>query len=286
MTFTKQLEDEYMHSRLMDKCRVLPVSYLERKAQSIFATKPHKDRSNKYHFIPTIEVLNVLKSQGWSPISVQEQRVNNEERKGFQKHIVRLRNFDTALTFNGSCVELVLVNAHDGTSSYQLHAGIFRMVCLNGMVVGDSLFPCMKVRHHGYQEQDFIDISHQVIKTVPTISERVDLFSSVELNSSERDSFALESLSLKYKDLNESPLQANQLLRPRRQADTRHDLYTTYNVIQENLIRGGLLGRSQTGKYRRTRKVNSINESVRLNKGLWNLAGNILVKKKGAFKNV
>ncbi len=41
---------------------------------------------------------------------------------------------------NGQHVpEIILLNSHDGTSSYQMLPGYFRFVCQNGCVCGQSL---------------------------------------------------------------------------------------------------------------------------------------------------
>jgi hypothetical protein len=256
---------------LMDRRNVLNVDNILRKAPSIFASNPHKDRSSQYHFIPTIEVLNIFEKQGWLPVKAMEQRVNKEDKAGFQKHIIRLRNFNKNLTFNGSCVELVLVNSHDGSCAYQLHAGVFRLVCLNGMVIGDSLFPRIRVRHQGFQDQDFIDVSYKVIQDVPKITAEINTFNTIELLPEEKEAYAKSALTLRYEDLNDAPIAPNQLLKTRRIADSKNDLYTTYNIVQENIIKGGLLGRNKKGQYRRTREIKSINEDIRLNKALWTL---------------
>lgn len=39
--------------------------------------------------------------------------------------------------------------------------------------------------------------------------------------------------------------------------------------LQENLIKGGLSGRTATGKRSRTRSVTGIDGDIRLNKALW-----------------
>jgi len=63
---------------------------------------------------------------------------------------------------------------------------------------------------------------------------------------------------------------------PRRREDVGQSLWTSFNVIQENLIRGGLPGRRQTAdghiRRSRTRPINAIDQNVGLNRALWTLA--------------
>lgn len=88
---------------------------------------------------------------------------------------------------------------------------------------------------------------------------------------------ALAKAALTYRFGEEhQPVTESQLLAPRRWQDESGDLWTTYQRIQENLIKGGLPGRSAQGKRARTRAVNGINGDVKLNRALWVMAENML----------
>ena len=76
------------------------------------------------------------------------------------------------------------------------------------------------------------------------------------------------------------------LLAPRRQADTNNDLFSVMNRIQENVIRGGIRtwGRHpQTRALRHitTREVKGIDQTVSLNRALWNAAESLMQLKAG-----
>lgn len=47
------------------------------------------------------------------------------------------------------------------------------------------------------------------------------------------------------------------------------DLWTVYQRLQENLIKGGLSGRNAKGERARTRSVNGIDGDIKLNQALW-----------------
>jgi len=57
-----------------------------------------------------------------------------------------------------------------------------------------------------------------------------------------------------------------------RHALTRQILWNTLQRVQENVIRGGLAGRSAQGRKLQTRPVASIDRGVSLNRALWTLA--------------
>ena len=74
------------------------------------------------------------------PVAVEEQRIRNEARRGYQKHLIRFRRAEQMETLDEWNVELVLLNSHDTGCAYQVHAGIYRRICSNGRRRG--VFPC------------------------------------------------------------------------------------------------------------------------------------------------
>ena len=101
---------------------------------SIFADAPHESRSQRYTYIPTVAVLDELRKEGFQPFMVTQTRVRNEDRREFTKHMIRLRHAGQ-INARGEANEIILLNSHDGSSSYQMLAGMFRFVCSNGLVV-------------------------------------------------------------------------------------------------------------------------------------------------------
>src|SRR5260221_1494852 len=110
---------------------------MRRFAPSVFASQPIEGVSAKYSFLPTCSILNGMRENGWVPVRAQEQSIRTEARRGFQKHVVRFARVEHLQTWEKNQVrpEVVLVNSHDKSSAYQLHCGLFRLVCTNGMVV-------------------------------------------------------------------------------------------------------------------------------------------------------
>jgi hypothetical protein len=53
----------------------------------------------------------------------------------FTLHMVRFRHAEhlSPLAVGAEVPELVLVNSHDGASAYKFMAGVFRLVCSNGV---------------------------------------------------------------------------------------------------------------------------------------------------------
>lgn len=83
-----------------------------RTAPSVFANAAHDSRSERYTYIPTCEVVNGLRAEGFLPFMVCQAKSRIEGKTEFTKHMLRFRhdgqiNSDTAN-------EIILVNSHDG----------------------------------------------------------------------------------------------------------------------------------------------------------------------------
>lgn len=242
---------------------------IARFAPSVMATEPHSSRGPRYSIIPTIQVLDGLRKEGFQPFEVRQTKVRKEDKRDFTKHMVRLRHPD-ALGDNAEVPEIILINSHDGTSSYQLLAGFFRMVCSNGLISGNVVND-VKVRHTGNIIDNVIEGSYRVLDNIEAIGERIETYKSIMLERPQQLAFAKAAVALRWGD--HPPVhEAEQLIMPRRIEDDTSTLWSTFNRAQENLIKGGLSGRSVSGRRTRTRAVGSVNEDVKLNRALWTLA--------------
>ncbi|GAB4089936.1 DUF932 domain-containing protein [Hydrogenophaga soli] len=243
---------------------------IRRVAPSIFADAPHESRSERYSYIPTAAVLTELRKEGFQPFMVTQTRVRDEGKREHTKHMIRLRH---ASQINGAeANEIVLLNSHDGTSSYQMLAGMFRFVCSNGLVCGDTVAD-VRVPHKGDVAGHVIEGAYQVLGGFEQVKESRDLMRGITLDDGEAEVFARAALSLKYDDPDKpAPITESQILMPRRFDDRHPDLWSVFNRTQENLTKGGLQGRATNGRRQSTRPVQGIDQNIRLNRALWLLA--------------
>nr|WP_253380318.1 DUF932 domain-containing protein [unidentified bacterial endosymbiont] len=177
---------------------------------SVFSEEKHESRSERYTYIPTITLLDNLQREGFQPFFACQTRVRDLNKRDHTKHMLRLRR-EGQIT-GKQVPEIILLNSHDGSSSYQILPGLFRFVCQNGLVCGET-------------------------------------FGEVRV-----------------------PVTASQILTPRRYEDRQDDLWSVFNRCQENLLKGGLPGRSAKGKRSHTRAVRGIDGDVKLNRALWVMA--------------
>lgn len=244
---------------------------IHRVAPSIFAEAPHESRSQRYAYIPTATVLTELRKEGFQPFMVTQTRTRHEDRRDYTKHMIRLRHA-SQINARGEANEIILLNSHDGTSSYQMLAGMFRFVCSNGLVCGDTVAD-VRVPHKGDVAGQVIEGAYQVLHGFDRALESRESMQAITLDEGEAEVFARAALSLKYDDPNKpAPITESQILMPRRFDDRRPDLWSVFNRTQENLTKGGLSGRSANGRRQQTRPVQGIDSDIRLNRALWLLA--------------
>lgn len=245
-------------------------------APSIYAEDAHGSRSGKYAYIPTSTVLERLQSEGFQPYAVSQGGSRDETKRGFTKHMIRLRHASQELQVGGTHNEIVLLNSHDGTSAYRLMAGVFRLVCGNGMIVAQSTIEDIRVPHKGDVAGLVLDGCISLMDRLPEVSESIAEMSAIDLSGPEQTAFARAALIARYGE-DESPIRAEQVIAPRRSADVRSDLWTVFNSAQENLIRGGLgyIQRAPNGyrvAHRRTREIRGVDQNTSINRALWALA--------------
>ena len=240
-----------------------------RYAPSVLATEAHASRSERYTHIPTIDILRGMWREGFAPYEVRQSMTRDASKREFTRHMVRLRHRSLINAGSGEVPEIILINSHDGASSYHLLAGYFRFVCSNGLIAGD-VHNNVKIRHSGDVVGNVIEGSYEVLRNVQEIEHRKESFKGIELNRSEQLLLADEAIKLRWDDA--APVSAAQVIRPHRNDDAAPTLWNTYNVIQENLLKGGQRGRATTGRRMTTRPVTGIQQDVKLNRALWSLA--------------
>jgi hypothetical protein len=240
---------------------------------SIFATEAHESRSARFAPVPTVTVLDGLRSEGFEPFYATQAKTRDESRRDFTKHMLRLRHRGIT-NDSGQAFEVILVNANDGSSAYQMIPGFFRFVCANGLMVGDK-FEDVKVRHSGNAIHDVIEGAYRVLNEAPRIADQVQQWSGLRLTNNEQLALAEAAHTLRFPDEDKAPVDAQTLLRPRRRDDTGGNLWTAFNVVQENTIKGGQHGRITGSDGRRrnasVREVGGIDQNRALNRALWTL---------------
>jgi len=271
------------NTRVLRAEQPLSEDQMRATAPSIFALDKHASRSERYTYIPTIDVLRGLRKEGFEPFMVAQGGSRIEGRAEFTKHLIRLRHRGEPadqVRARPEANEIILINSHDGASSYQMLAGMFRYVCCNGLVVGEVVED-FRVLHKGNVQGEVIEGAFRVLDEFEAVHERTEAMKTLQLQPPEQIAFATAALALRFGERTPAergdaepaaPVTAEQLIEARRPEDRGGSLWNTFQRVHENVIRGGQTGRSPQGRRMQTRPVASIDRSVSLNRALWMLA--------------
>jgi hypothetical protein len=272
----------YGKNARFDTGRPLTEDELYKLVPSVFATTAHESRSTRFAPIPTIEVVRGLAKEGYGVFGGKQSLTRVEGKAPFTKHLLRIRKMDSDASYavGDTVAEMLLKNANDGTSVYDLFAGLFRIACLNSMVALQESIDSVKVRHSGDVMGKVIEGTYRVVENAKLALEAPLQWSQVKLDREESLAMAEAARVIRFGDADgnvNSPIRADQLLiAHRREDENRNNLWTNFNVLQENVIRGGLRGVQIDANMRRrrmtTRAVNGIDQDVKLNRALWTLA--------------
>lgn len=248
---------------------------LLRNVPSIFASDHsfHRDEHH-YNLFKTIDVINALREEGYFPVYARTNGMRNHNSHNnvdTRKHMVRFTHRDfieSPLAVNDERPEIILTNSHDGSSSFQIMAGLFRKVCSNGMMVMQHGVEQKSVRHIGHSFDEVITASLDVAKSMDAVMDTVNTMKGINLNEKQRRDLAAEIAEMRFgKEKVKTP---ENLLTLRRYEDNwQPSLYNTFNVIQENVIKGG-----QRVTDRVMRPITNIDTDIDVNQRMWNIAYN------------
>ena len=243
---------------------------LRQRVPAAFAPSPHESRSPSYTFIPTATVIDALTSVGFYPA---EARQAVRARSALHaRHLIRFRRRFETVALKDAVPEILFLNSHDGTSAYQLRVGLYRAVCTNGLVVSVGAFPSFRVAHRGDVVADVVKAALEIGERFGALASSVERLERRQLDHLEQLDFATQAVALRFSGGADCGLEPARLLVPRRSEDVGNDLWRTLNVVQENVLRGGIPRRSASNRLIRTRAITAIREDVRINSGLWDMA--------------
>lgn len=262
-----------MFLKIAPTIKPLTRDQLRTTAPSLFTERAAASTSSRYVMSSMLDVIDTLEQCGWLPVKASEQRTVKTEREGFQRHQVR---FARALDLNTTGLaelrpEIVVNNAHDGTAAFSLDAGLYRLVCANGLTLADSKFETVRIRHSDAKPDVFAQTAVQIADKVPEMLEVPRRWAECKLSSAAQLDMARKAQLLRWPEGSAmSTFDTGRLLRPSRNTDAGDDLWRVFNRLQENIVRGGIQG-TVAGARAKVRPLTGLHASQAFNKGLWAL---------------
>lgn len=267
------------YSQRIKERNVMTENDLRTVAPSVFSDAPRGDVSSRYAFVPTIDVISRVREAGFIPVQAGQSRARGADRSTFTKHMVRFRHEADFGSTKELTPEILLINSHDRSSAFSLQAGIFRLVCSNGLIVMDQSYGKFSFRHSGDAADRIVESTSAVAEIAKRAIERAQEMSKIVITVDQQLALARAAAALRYKDSSDETI-VNGILVPKRAIEQnpgrvdlpKGDLFTTINVLQENIMLGKIQRTLKSGRKSSTHAVNSVQADLAINKGIWNLA--------------
>jgi hypothetical protein len=213
---------------------------------SVFTSKPSTTVSEKYTHIPTSRVIEDMRSLGWDVVDAKQVQSRKEKTNGVGKHLVIFRNDDVVVSgSDGDTVypQILLTNSHDGKNAFQFQAGLFRLVCENGLVISTQDFEKVKIRHMGYTFEELQTQIRAMVERLPLTVESMNKMKQIELNEEQMVEFATpctgnyDSMTAQMERI---AIDINQLLAGRPKRRQGQMMYGWYLIVsRKNSLNGG-----------------------------------------------
>jgi len=240
--------------------------------------------SKHYSFVPTTKVVNDLRAMGWECVDAVQVKARKKSTNGYQKHMLTFEHPDYKVEGAEEYPQLLLTNSHDGGNAFTLSAGIFRMICSNGLVLKTEDYGTSRLVHKGYSFDAVQKMVNDFVATIDETLTRITAMKQVEITKAQQIEFAKQAALLRFtaKSYNEDNIadvvDLDGLLNAERKEDKGNGLWEVYNRVQESLVQGkylyasnGKVNNSDT-KTRKARPIKNFKQSIDVNKKLSELA--------------
>ena len=262
----------------LSKDGFLTTSEIKQRANSVFTDTASPNVSSKFTHIPTHKVIEDMSQLGWGVVDAKQ--VKARKGQGFQKHLVVFRNPDVVINgADGDTVfpQILLTNSNDGKNAFTFTAGLFRLVCENGLVISTQEFENVKIRHMGYTFEELQTQIRAMVEQLPLTVESMNKMKAVELDETSIVEFAEKALATRFKEdeLQNIKVDLDKLLEPTRPEDKGNDLWSVFNVLQEKILEGDFQYMAGT-KIRKARKVKNFKQDIEINQKLFAVAAEFI----------
>lgn len=241
--------------------------------------------SKRYVPYTTEDVIDDMAKEGWGVVQCRQQRANkNSTVRSF--HMVAFQNPEYSITLDNGEVEaypqIILTNSHDGFNSFKFMVGIFRLVCSNGLILATEQFESVSIRHINYS---FEELRLTIAASLKKVEEYIEIRNKMKdkvLTLEQKRDFALNALALRLdqeaEEVKATEEELDNLLEPVRDADYGDDLWKTFNVLQEKIVKGLYYhGKTKLGKDRKARPITGPARDIFVNQGLFRQATSYLM---------
>jgi len=234
--------------------------------------------SDHYSFVPTMNVVRDLQTMGWDCVDAKQVKARKKSTNGYQKHMLTFEHPKYKVEGVEEYPQLLLTNSHDGGNAFQLSAGIFRLVCSNGLVIKTEDYGTQRLIHKGYSFEAVQEMVEGFIATIDETMTRITAMKRTQLDKDQMVEFAKQAALLRFtsKSYNEENIDKvvyiDELLDATRKEDNGNAVWEVFNRVQERLVGGNYHYKGTKDKPRKARPIKNFQQNFEVNKKLSELA--------------
>lgn len=255
---------------------MLTLDTIRSRAPAVFTREGSPSTSNLFAAVSTADILERMFGAGFIASRAQQVGTTN-----YGYHMVTLRHPDHRPMADGTVPEIILTNAADGSRSFRLRLGLFRFVCANGLVAGNQ-FGDWYVDHRSDAPERALDLAHMAGYELEKLAAWCEQAQSLPVGEEWRRAYARRAAAIRWA----GPLgtvdpvgveDSEALLVTRRLEDIPLNVWNTYNVVQENMVRGGTVHTiGTTGRRTLAKPISSLQRDLEINTKLFDLTTHMM----------
>jgi hypothetical protein len=273
------MEDVMLKFKAKELCPFMTKDDIRKTAPFVFAKdKTNPNVSERYAFSSTERLIDDMAKLGWGVTECKQQRPNKRTNvRSF--HTVAFQNPEVFLTNEQGEIDafprIIVSTSHDGFHSFKFMAGIYRLICSNGLIVCDNEFTSFKLRHINYSYDELMRIVAQSIELTKQKVAVINDMQEKNLTIEQKRELARRAIAIRkgvkeWDELKVDNQDIDGILEPVRKEDEGDSLWNVFNVLQEKVITGDFtLGKTKTGKNRKARPITGAAKDIDVNQSLF-----------------
>jgi hypothetical protein len=253
--------------------KALSIQEIRHAAPAAFAEGYAPHLSEKYGFISTADALKVMFEEGYQVVQATQDKAR-QRNPAYVRHSLTLRHesaLDQQAAVGEYVPQILLINSHNGRTKLSMRVGLFRFVCSNGMVVGDTVMQ-EAIRHSQNVANEVIERLRHASAMTGKLYQKTEEWQKIELSQAQAQTFAQKAAEMRFGKERAAMYAPDEILQLRRPEDEGNTLWRIFNRVQENTTMQSLVGKSANGRAVQSRKLLGIGENTAYNERLWALA--------------
>lgn len=286
MTTAAPLEGELMPRGQLTESRVngelvgMTDAEIKANAPAVFG-RQHSSLSDAYAFVRTGNVVRQLRDLGFAVQSVKQTKPRKRDASTV-RHAVTMCRAD-ALGKTGKDLAgyptIMLMNSNNGRSKFRFMFGYFRLVCSNGLVIGE-VAASMALIHRAGEIAQLDKLMAEMTERHARAMAVIERWGQIILPTGVQQQLALDLAKIRFGNT-AGKYDLESALRVRREGDEGDDLWHVFNRLQESYVRGGVSYTGNSGDVRQSRAIDGVVADTGFNLAAWGVAEKLAAQISG-----